>query len=72
MPASESQSIGMKPNEVTPISMRHRGVGHSDRFYKELDYERKVARRRARLLTAAEEAFSVVRRVQAEEKGAII
>ena len=40
--------------------------GHNDRFYDELDYERKVRKRKARLVGAAEEAFTYIRRQQTD------
>jgi len=42
--------------------------GHNDRFYDELDYERKLRKRRARLTVAAEEAFNHVTRLH-NDKG---
>jgi len=41
---------------------------HNDRFYDELDYERKLRKRRARLNVAAEEAFNHVTRLH-NDKG---
>lgn len=38
----------------------------NDRFYEEYEYERRLRKRRARLLTTTEEAFTHVRRVQNE------
>jgi len=46
------------------------GAGHNQRFYDELEHERKVKKRKARLIVAAEEAFSNLRRLQ-QEKGAV-
>jgi vang-like len=36
----------------------------NDRFYEEYEFERRLRKRRARLLTSAEEAFTHIRRVQ--------
>ncbi len=55
-------------------SRRHpRGVGNNshrsaaaDRFYDECEYERRVRKRRVRLLTATEEAFSHIRHMGLE------
>lgn len=47
---------------------RKRDTGHNDRFYIEMELERKIRRRKARLVTAAEEAFAHVRRLN-DEKG---
>jgi len=38
----------------------------NDRFYEEYEYERRLRKRRARLLTTTEQAFGHVRRVQSE------
>ena len=39
---------------------------HNERFYEEHEYERRLKKRRARLVTSAEEAFTHIRRLQAE------
>jgi len=41
-------------------------TGHNERFYDEQEYERRVKRRRARLVVAAEEAFTHIKRLQRE------
>lgn len=43
--------------------------GHNDRFYEELEYERRVRKRKARLVIATEEAFTHIRRLQHEPPG---
>ena len=43
-----------------------REAGHNERFYDEQEYERRVKRRRARLIVAAEEAFTHIKRLQQE------
>jgi len=43
-----------------------RDAGHNERFYDEQEYERRVKRRRARLIVAAEEAFTHIKRLQQE------
>ena len=40
--------------------------GHNDRFYDELECERKIRKRKARLVVAAEEAFTYVKRLQTD------
>ncbi|XP_052214074.1 LOW QUALITY PROTEIN: vang-like protein 2-B [Dreissena polymorpha] len=50
---------------------RRRDASHNDRFYEEQDYERRVRKRRARLLTAAEEAFTHIKRMQEETGPAV-
>ena len=37
---------------------------HNERFYEEYEYEKKLKKRKARLVTAAEEAFTHIRRMQ--------
>lgn len=49
---------------VLSASARRRDSAHNERFYEEHEYERRVRKRRARLLTAAEEAFAHVKRVR--------
>jgi len=49
-------------------STRSGARGHNDRFYNELDYERKLRKRKARLNVAAEEAFNHVTRLH-NDKG---
>ena len=47
--------------------------GHNDRFYEELEYERRVRKRKARLIIAAEDAFTHIRRLgQRENAGPAI
>lgn len=43
---------------------RDSGSTHNERYYEEAERERRVRKRRARLLTAAEDAFAHVRRVR--------
>lgn len=45
---------------------RRRDSSHNERFYEEHDYERRVKKRRARLITAAEEAFTHIKRLHHE------
>ena len=49
-------------------STRSGAHGHNDRFYDELDYERKLRKRKARLMVAAEEAFNHITRLH-NDKG---
>jgi len=48
------------------VAAPQRDSGHNERFYEEQDYERRVKRRRARLVVAAEEAFTHIKRLQRE------
>jgi len=47
---------------------RRRDGSHNDRFYEEQEYDRRVRKRRSRLVTATEEAFTHIKRMQ-EESG---
>jgi len=51
---------------ILAAAARQRDAGHNERFYDEQEYERRVKRRRARLVVAAEEAFTHIRRLQRE------
>ncbi|KAJ9584575.1 hypothetical protein L9F63_021085, partial [Diploptera punctata] len=50
---------------------RRRDSSHNERFYEEHDYERRVKKRRARLITAAEEAFTHIKRLHSDQVPAI-
>ncbi|XP_076051263.1 strabismus domain-containing protein Vang [Oratosquilla oratoria] len=54
---------------VLTASARRRDSSHNERFYEEHEYERRVKKRRARLLTAAEEAFTHIKRLHEEPAG---
>ncbi|KXJ25688.1 vang-like protein 2 [Exaiptasia diaphana] len=49
---------------ITSSSQGRRNPGRNDRFYEEAEYERKVKRRKARLMAVCEEAFGHIRRIQ--------
>ena len=52
---------------VLAANARRRDSSHNERFYEEHEYERRVRKRRARLLTAAEEAFTHIKRMHEEQ-----
>ncbi|XP_035787208.1 vang-like protein 1 [Anopheles albimanus] len=54
---------------VLAAHARRRDSSHNERFYEEHEYERRVKKRRARLVTAAEEAFTHIKRMQAQDIG---
>jgi len=56
---------------VMAAAARRRDSAHNERFYDELDWQRRCAKRRARLQTAADEAFGHVRRL-ADQKGELV
>lgn len=57
---------------VLAAHARRRDSSHNERFYEEHEYERRVKKRRARLVTAAEEAFTHIKRVNNEPTGNIL
>ena len=56
---------------IFAAAARRRDTSHNDRFYEEQEYERRVRKRKARLLVAAEEAFTHIKRLQDEQGPAI-
>ncbi|XP_023337277.1 vang-like protein 1 [Eurytemora carolleeae] len=56
-----------KDSRVSSPGFRSRkDFGHNDLFYEEYEYERRLKKRRARLITATEEAFSHIKRVNTD------
>lgn len=49
-----------------PANMVGGNYSANDRFYEEYEYERRLRKRRARLMTSTEEAFTHIRRVQSD------
>ncbi|ESO93739.1 hypothetical protein LOTGIDRAFT_209276 [Lottia gigantea] len=56
---------------VFAAAARRRDASHNDRFYEEVEYDRRIRKRKARLIVAAEEAFSHIKRMQEEQGPAI-
>ncbi|KAM7343291.1 strabismus domain-containing protein Vang isoform 1-T1 [Cochliomyia hominivorax] len=56
---------------VLAANARRRDSSHNERFYEEHEYERRVKKRRARLITAAEEAFTHIKRIHNEPAPAV-
>jgi len=57
---------------VMSVPMKRGGVAyssHNERFYEEYEYDKKLKKRRARLITAAEEAFTHIKRMQENQLG---
>lgn len=52
---------------VLTASARRRDSAHNERFYEEHEYDRRVRKRRARLITAAEEAFTHIKRMHDDQ-----
>jgi len=65
-----SQVVGSVPaagsRGMLAAAAGQRDAGHNERFYDEQEYERRVKRRRARLIVATEEAFTHIKRLQQE------
>ena len=51
---------------ISAASSRRRDPGRNDRFYEEAEFDRKLKRRKARLISACEEAFTHIKRVRFE------
>ncbi|XP_041699473.2 vang-like protein 1 [Coregonus clupeaformis] len=62
--------VGGKSRAMISAAARHRDTTHNELYYEEADYDRRVRKRRARLVVAVEEAFMHVRRMQQEEQEA--
>lgn len=63
----EVDGVNAQPHQsqsraVLAAHARRRDSSHNERFYEETEYERRVRKRRARLITAAEESFTHIRR----------
>jgi vang-like len=52
---------------IFAAAARRRDSSHNDRFYEEQEYDRRARKRKARLLVAAEEAFTHIKRMQDEQ-----
>ncbi len=66
-----SATPATRSRAIFAAAARRRDTSHNDRFYEEQDYERRIRKRRARLITAAEEAFTHVKRLH-DEQGELI
>ena len=42
-------------------------LSHNERFYEEYEYERRLKKRRAKLITATEEAFAHIKRMSTDQ-----
>nr|AHY88469.1 str [Terebratalia transversa] len=56
---------------IFAAAAHRRDRSHNDRFYEEQEYERRLRKRRARLIVAADEAFTHIRRLHEEQGPAI-
>ena len=57
--SNNGDNKSVKSKQLLSITSR----GHNDRYYEEYEYERRLRKRRARLLTATEDAFTHIKRV---------
>uniref|UniRef100_A0A8C7QQ29 VANGL planar cell polarity protein 1 n=1 Tax=Oncorhynchus mykiss TaxID=8022 RepID=A0A8C7QQ29_ONCMY len=62
--------VGGQPRAMISAAARRRDATHNELYYEEADHDRRVRKRRARLVVAVEEAFMHVRRMQQEEQKA--
>lgn len=62
---------GVLSTNSSSTTARRNNSSHNERFYEEHEYERRLKKRRARLVTSAEEAFTHIRRLQAEPGPAV-
>ncbi|XP_005100189.1 vang-like protein 2 [Aplysia californica] len=70
--APNQQANQNRARNVFPAAPRgRREQGHNDRFHDEQEYERRVRKRRARLVVATEEAFTHIKRMHDEQGPAI-
>ena len=42
-------------------------LSHNDRFYEEYEYDRRLKKRKAKLITATEEAFAHIKRMSTDQ-----
>ena len=54
---------------VVSVASKRGHSAHNERFHDEAEYERKVRKRRSRLVTATEEAFTHIRRMREDGTG---
>ena len=57
---------------VVSVASKKGFSSHNERFYEEYEYEKKLKKRRARLVTATEEAFTHIRRMQENQLGKLL
>ncbi|XP_029558611.1 vang-like protein 1 [Salmo trutta] len=67
---SGGAQVGGQSRAMISAAARRRDATHNELYYEEADHDRRVRKRRARLVVAVEEAFIHVRRMQQEEQKA--
>lgn len=58
----EGETKSDKSRAILAAAARRRDAGHNEKYYEEVERERRIRKRKARLTEAAEDAFSHVRR----------
>jgi len=58
---------GTNDGNSTVVSVASKGRSHGDRLIEELEFERKVKKRRARLIAATEDAFTHIKRMREDQ-----
>lgn len=69
--ANNTQIQQSQSRAMLAAHARRRDSSHNERFYEEHEYERRVKKRRARLITAAEESFTHIKRLHNDQVSAI-
>ena len=64
----KSQKMDHNDGNSTVVSVASRS---KDKFYEEFEFERKVKKRRARLIAATDEAFTLIKRINGTEKSSM-
>ncbi|XP_035860427.1 vang-like protein 1 isoform X1 [Sander lucioperca] len=59
---------GNQSRAMVTAAAKRKDSAHNELYYEEADYERRVRKRRARLVVAVEEAFTHVRRMKKEDE----
>jgi len=62
-----NEASGQQTRAMMSAIARRRDAGHNDRYYEEAEYERRVKKRKARLMAATEDAFTHIRRANEDE-----
>ncbi|MGH0149095.1 UNVERIFIED_CONTAM: hypothetical protein FKN15_037603 [Acipenser sinensis] len=65
----ENNAPGQSRAMITAAA-RRRDTSHNDLYYEEADHDRRVKKRKSRLVVAVEEAFTHIKRMQEEEQKA--
>ncbi|XP_039247608.1 vang-like protein 2 isoform X2 [Styela clava] len=63
-PSNDTQA---KTRAMMAAVARRRDAGHNERYYEEAEYERRIRKRRARLIAATEDAFTHIRRANEQD-----